>query len=235
MLGHARRTLPAGTLLCVLQRERVDTSGASGSEPFPAPPCLAWAPASTPWPAGVSPVTGRGQLEWGWVGGSCFALWLRSPCPAGAAITASSVPCSSPGGPTDPGWQLPVGWPQALGRLPAPLGPSCAPAGGSCHSSPPAGVPPGSLQWHWPVPRSPGPFKPPCLFLVVALPCPSSFPESGDQSRDRGRNWGTWLCCGPSPGSGGAGKGRTVWLSQADSPGCLPGRALAQLQVSCGR
>ena len=74
MLACARRPLPGGTPLCILQRERVDTVGALGLVPFPAPPCLRWAPASTPLPAGVSPMAGRGHPEQHWAGGPASHL-----------------------------------------------------------------------------------------------------------------------------------------------------------------
>lgn len=166
MLAHARRPLPVGTPLCILQRERVDTVGALGPEPFPLPPCLRWAPACTLLPAGVSPAAGRGQPEWGWAGGPASHLGSDPRCQPVLPSLPAPVPCGSPGGPTGQGWQLPVGWPQALGQLPAPSGPSCAPARGFCCSSLAVGVPQGSLQWHWPVPGSPGPCGPPLL-----VPC----------------------------------------------------------------
>lgn len=219
MLGHARRPLPTGTPLCILWRGWTQVGHRARSlfqhllawdGLLPACHCLL---GSALWLGGGSQSqAGQGVLL-------CTSAPI--PAPSRCCCHCRLGALRLPGGPHWPGLAAAGGLAQALGRLPAPSGPSCAPARGSCRSSPPAGVPSGSLQRHWPVPGSPGPCGPLCLSLVVALPCPSSFPESRDWDRDPGRNWGARPCCGLNPGSGEAGKSQTVWLSRG-SPVTLP-------------
>lgn len=219
MLGRARRPLPTGTPLCILWRGWTQVGHRARSlfqhllawdGLLPACHCLL---GSTLWLGGGSQrQAGQGVLL-------CTSAPI--PAPSRCCCHCRLGALRLPGGPHWPGLAAAGGLAQALGRLPAPSGPSCAPARGSCRSSPPAGVPSGSLQRHWPVPGSPGPCGPLCLSLVVAFPCPSSFPESKDWDRDPGRNQGARPCCGLNPGSGEAGKSQTVWLSRG-SPVTLP-------------
>lgn len=122
MLAHARRPLPAGTPLCILQRERVDTSWGIGPRAF----------SSTSLPAVGSclyPAACWGQ-PWGWEraagvglgGGSCFAPRLRSPLPASAAVTAGSGALRLPGGPHWPGLAAAGGLAPSPGPVASTLG-----------------------------------------------------------------------------------------------------------------
>lgn len=174
-----------GTPLCILQRERVDTVGALGPEPFPVPPCLRWAPACTLLPAGVSPAAGRGQPEWGWAGG--VLLRTSTPIPAAGQCCRHcrlQCPAAPRGAPLARAgscrWAGPKPWascqhPRVLAAL-LPGGPAAVPW--------PSGSPRGPCSGTGLSQGLQGLADPPCLSHAVALPCPSGFPESGDWGRD---------------------------------------------------
>lgn len=164
--------------------------------------------------------------------GSCFTPQLPSLLPAGAAVTAGSVPCGSPGGPTGQDWQLPVGWPRPwdgcqhlrvlaallLGGLvaaPRLLGSPQGPCSGIGLSQGPQGL-----------------ANPRACLLSSQLPWEQGWRQGPGQELwprtvlwPKARRWRSW-----EEPDGLAQPGLS-----GDSPGCLPVRALAQLQVSCGR
>lgn len=108
---------------------------------------------------------------------------------------------------------------------------------GSCCRPPTTKVPPGTMQQLWLVLRCSGLCEPRCLSLVVALLCPSPL-KAGTSTAELGQELGCVAVLWPEPWQW-QGWERPDCLTcrglSSDSPSWLSVRALAYLQVSCGR